>query len=161
MSDETERTLYAGRMALRDYALLLMLLGLLMLLLLLIPEPTRTVAVVSMLVVLGVVGVLVALVRSTEYTLTQRRAVSKTGIFTRKISEVELADVRNVQVKRNLLQRMVGVGDVGISTAGQGGIEVRFQGRLEWEQVAEIVRAQRRATTPAPRARAGDDGARG
>ncbi len=97
--------------------------------------------------VLGVGWVFIVIpmliVRTTEYVVTTDRAAEASGILSRKTSEIELADVRNVQVTQSLSDRMLGIGNVGISTAGQSGFEVVFKGVKSPNDVADIVRRAR------------------
>ena len=85
----------------------------------------------------------ILIVWCTEYIVTTDRASEASGILSRKTSEIELADVRNVQVTQNLSERMLGIGNVGISTAGQSGFEVVFKGVKSPNDVADIVRKAR------------------
>ncbi len=80
------------------------------------------------------------IVRTTEYVVTTDRASVASGIFSRHKSEIRLSDVRNVQVSQRLIERMLGVGTVGISTAGQSGFEVVFSGIARPDDVANLVR---------------------
>ena len=89
------------------------------------------------------IGIPFIVIRTTQYVVTEDRASEASGLFSRKTSEIELADVRNVQVTQSLGQRMSKVGDVGISTAGQSGFEVVFKGVENPNDVADIVRKAR------------------
>lgn len=78
------------------------------------------------------------------YTVTTERAVLSVGLLTRRTSEVELSDVRNVTIEQSLMGRLLDYGDLGISSAGGGGIELTFVDVRHPEEVKELVRAQRR-----------------
>lgn len=82
------------------------------------------------------------------YTVTNQRAVLSEGLVTKRTNEVELADIRNVTVEQGILGRIFGFGDLGISSAGGGGIEIVFQSVQGPERVKEILRTQRRAAAP-------------
>ena len=81
---------------------------------------------------------------ASEFSVSSERAVQRTGLISRSTSEVELSDVRNVQVSQGALQRLLGVGDVLISSAGQGGFEIRFVGIADPQGVADTVRQARK-----------------
>ena len=52
-------------------------------------------------------------------------------------------DIRNITLEQSFFQRMLGVGDIGISSAGSDGIEVRFGGVGKAPAVKERVRRVR------------------
>jgi uncharacterized membrane protein YdbT with pleckstrin-like domain len=81
---------------------------------------------------------------ASSFRLTSERVTSETGLLSRKRSEVDVSDVRNIQVKQGVIQRMMGVGNVGISSAGQSGVEVVLRGVLDPDGVAELVRRARK-----------------
>ena len=88
--------------------------------------------------------VLVAIKRScSEYKITSQRVVSKTGVLNSRRAEVEVGDIRNLNVTQNLWQRLCGIGTVEISSAGGGGIEVAFAGVADPEGVKERIRLLR------------------
>jgi len=64
----------------------------------------------------------------TTLILTDKRTILRTGIFSKYTTEVWHKDVRNVQVGQSFMDRIFGVGYVGISSAGQSGIEVQAWG---------------------------------
>ena len=59
---------------------------------------------------------------STEYGLTSKKVVSKTGIIGRNTEEMNLAKVENVEIKQGVLGRILGFGNVVV--AGTGGSKV-------------------------------------
>ena len=79
-----------------------------------------------------------------SWTITSDRIVQRKGILSRYTSEVELADIRNVQVLQSALWRLLGVGSVLISTAGQSGIEVSIRAIPEPQTIADLIRRARK-----------------
>ena len=80
---------------------------------------------------LGLIGLaavrfgLVALHRSsTEYAVTKKRVVLKTGFIERRIADFSTAQVESVQVRQTVLGRFLGFGDVRLN--GSGGKAVVF-----------------------------------
>lgn len=65
---------------------------------------------------------------NTTITVTSRRTILRRGILAKITSEVLHRDVRNVQVSQMLLQRFFNVGDVAISSSGQGDVEIAASG---------------------------------
>jgi len=103
-------------------------------------------------VVLCVVGVgLVILLvwwlscRTTTLTVTNERTTLRRGIMSKSLNEVWHRDVRNVQLYKSFFQRIFGVGSIGISSAGQSGIEVSVRGIRNPEGVKDIIDRYRRA----------------
>ena len=62
------------------------------------------------------------------YQVTSKRVSVRSGIIGRMTSEVEVLDIRNVEMRQSIVDRLLGIGNVGISSAGTGGIEVVFAG---------------------------------
>jgi uncharacterized membrane protein YdbT with pleckstrin-like domain len=111
------------------------------------------------LFVLGLVLAVRAIVKrlGTRYVLTEALVSHRFGLFAREISEIDLADVRNVQVRQSASDRLLGIGDVLVSSSGQSDCEVTLLGVIRPVGVAELVRhasAQRRsARVPSSRGR--------
>ncbi len=53
-----------------------------------------------------------------RYVLTDRRVLRQRGILTRTISDVPLDRVQDIGVVRTLAERLLGLGTIGVSTAG-------------------------------------------
>jgi uncharacterized membrane protein YdbT with pleckstrin-like domain len=77
--------------------------------------------------------------RNTRLTITRRKAILRKGILSKAMNEVRLVDVRNTLVTQSLLQRLLGVGGIGISTSGQGGIEIEVKGIPNPGRVRDII----------------------
>ncbi len=78
--------------------------------------------------------------RFTTLTVTSSRSTLRYGLFARETTEVRHRDVRNLQVNQNWIERLFGVGDLAISSAGQEGLEIVIRGIPNPEKVAAIVR---------------------
>lgn len=61
---------------------------------------------------------------ATTLTITDCRSIFRKGIISRDTSEVQHDDVRNIQIEQGFAQRLVGVGDVAISSSGQDDLEI-------------------------------------
>lgn len=83
----------------------------------------------------------------TRYRLTNRTVSAKRGIIGRRYSEVECLDIRNVTVEYGIIDRLLGIGRVGIATAGHAGIEVTFTGVNDPDEVASMVHRVRHQTS--------------
>ncbi len=82
--------------------------------------------------------------RATRLTVTDRKVMLRRGLLTKDVNEIRHDDVRNVRVVQNLLQRLLGVGNIGISTAGQSGVEIEVNGLPNPHRVREIINQNRR-----------------
>ena len=77
---------------------------------------------------------------TTTLTVTSERTRFSHGIISRHTSEVLHRDVKNLQIEQNILQRMLGVGDVAISSSGQDTLEIVAHAIPKPQAVAELVR---------------------
>ena len=100
------------------------------------------VAAGAALILLGVVPLLIWFVRSRVETLTisSARTTFRWGIVTRETTEIQHEDVRNLQVEQSAFGRLLGVGDLFLSSSGQDGLEIRAHGIPNPEKAANVVR---------------------
>lgn len=83
---------------------------------------------------------------SRKYTVTSERVISRYGLIARKVSEVELKNIQDIELTQGILQRLWGTGNLGFSSAGRAGVEVMFQGVADPEQLKEFVRSQAKSS---------------
>lgn len=76
----------------------------------------------------------------TTLTVTNRRTELRRGLISRNTSEVRHEDVRNLQVHQTTVERLLGVGDIAISSAGQDDLEIHVHGITNPEKIASIIR---------------------
>lgn len=79
-------------------------------------------------------------VKSTTLTITSERTILRKGILSRNTTEVRHEDVRNLQVNQTFIERMLGVGDLAISSAGQDELEIEVKGVRDPERIAASIR---------------------
>lgn len=98
---------------------------------------------------------------SSAIVISRERIASRRGILSKATSEIRICDVRNVQLRQTFFQRLLGLGDLGISSAAHCSQEVTIYGIRDPEAVAELVRQlQRGVLQPAiPRAVTDNTGA--
>lgn len=63
-----------------------------------------------------------------RYTIDGETIESRYGIVARKVQSIRIRDLRNINVRQSLMQRLLHVGDVEFSSAGGSGVEVVFFG---------------------------------
>lgn len=81
--------------------------------------------------------------RYTSWSLTSDRLIERRGLLASRRREMELADVRSIEVNRSLMQRIMGLGDVGIASAASADFMIRMLNIPDPERVAEILRQAR------------------
>ena len=72
-------------------------------------------------------------------TVTNKRIIQRTGLISKKTTEVLHRDVRNIQIDQSVFQRLFGVGSIGISSAGQSGIEIQFTGVRDPDGIKALI----------------------
>jgi len=72
------------------------------------------------------------------------RVVLERGVLSKSINEVFIADVRAIDIKQTFFQRIFGVGDIMIGTAGVEGYEQVARGVRDPRGVKELIISQRR-----------------
>jgi uncharacterized membrane protein YdbT with pleckstrin-like domain len=78
--------------------------------------------------------------RSMSLTLTTRRTIQRRGILSKYTTEVRHDDVRNLQIEQSFWQRLLGIGDLAISSAGQDELEIEVEGVPDPDSVARHIR---------------------
>lgn len=96
------------------------------------------------LVFVGVGGVLLLVwwlsVKFITLTVTNKRTIYRQGIVSRDINEIRHNDVRNLQVEQGAFERIMSIGDIGISSAGQEDIEIEAHDIPHPDKIADLVR---------------------
>ena len=105
-------------------------------LLLSLPLPAAGVGVAIGLLLLGAAWIGVIRYR---YEITNRRAMAREGLFSQTTSEIQLDDVRNVLVHKSLSDRILRLGTVALSTAGQSGMEILFRSVEDPHAVVALI----------------------
>ncbi len=95
---------------------------------------------ITMLAVAGTFGYWVLRSRFTTLTVTDDRTVYQVGLVSRKTSEVQHDDVRNIQLDQSFLQRILKVGGIGISSSGQDDLEVVATGLPQPARIIALIR---------------------
>ena len=107
-------------------------------------------SVTLLLVAIGVAQLIsIALRRHfISWSLTSERVIENKGILARHRREMELADVRSVDVEQRFMQRAMGLGDVIIASAASADYAIRLYDIPDPEGVAETLRRARLKRSP-------------
>ena len=104
--------------------------------------------VITAILCLVVVGLVMMLVwwlkcKGTTLTVTNKRTSLRRGILSKSITEVWHSDVRNVLLEQSFFQRIFGVGMIGVSSAGQSGMEISVSGIPDPDRVKQLIDERR------------------
>jgi uncharacterized membrane protein YdbT with pleckstrin-like domain len=93
----------------------------------------------------GVVMLVAAIIRtrSISWRLTSDRLIEQRGIIARARREMELGDIRSVEVTQRVMQRALRLGDVTIASAASTDFAIRMHDVANPAAAAETVRQAR------------------
>lgn len=77
----------------------------------------------------------------THFVLTDRRVISRSGIVSKRGTEIPLDRVNNIDFGQRIWERMIGAGDLSIESAGRDG-QSRFQNVRHPDMVQQEVYRQ-------------------
>jgi uncharacterized membrane protein YdbT with pleckstrin-like domain len=77
--------------------------------------------------------------KAATLTVSNKRSIQRTGLISKQTSEVLHRDVRNIEITQSVFQRLFGVGTIGIASAGQAGVEIRFAGVRDPDGVKAMI----------------------
>ncbi len=80
-----------------------------------------------------------------RYRLTDQRLFIERGVLTQTIDQTELIRVDDVRVRKTLLDRIFGLGDVEINSTDASDATILIAGIRDPDQLAEDVRSRMRA----------------
>lgn len=78
--------------------------------------------------------------RMQSLTMTSERMIYRYGIIHRGTSEMRYDDVRNLKINQNIAERLLGFGDMAISSAGQDEMEIVINDIPAPEKIADYIR---------------------
>jgi membrane protein YdbS with pleckstrin-like domain len=81
--------------------------------------------------------------RYTSWSLTSDRLIARRGLIASHRREMELADVRSIEVDRGMMQRLLGLGNVTVASAASADFVIRLLNIPDPERVAEMLRQAR------------------
>lgn len=78
----------------------------------------------------------------TKLTVTEDRVILRKGIISKRTSELRHRDIRAIEVKQSILERLFNVGRIGISSSGQSDLEIVIGGIVDPQSVAQELRSR-------------------
>jgi uncharacterized membrane protein YdbT with pleckstrin-like domain len=111
----------------------------------LIYEGPQTARVGLAVITIGIVtwAIIPLAQRTVSWRITSDRLIEQRGLLATTRREVELQDIRSIEVSRRLLQRLIGLGDVVIASAASADYMIRMSDVYDPDGIAETVRKAR------------------
>ncbi len=81
--------------------------------------------------------------RAKALIVTEKRTILRRGIFSKSLNDIKNDDVRNIQVSQTFFQRIMGVGNISISSAGQSTVEIYAKGMPNPDSVRQFINQSR------------------
>lgn len=75
--------------------------------------------------------------------VTEDKVLLEKGVLSKNNKDIFISDIRTIDVKQTLLQRMFGIGDVMIATAGTSGYEDVAFGVPDPKGIKDLISGQR------------------
>jgi uncharacterized membrane protein YdbT with pleckstrin-like domain len=93
----------------------------------------------------GIIAFFVTMIRArtVSWSVTSDRLIEKRGLVASRRREMELADIRSVEVDKRVFQRMFGLGDVTIASAASADYAIRLHEISDPDNAAETIRKAR------------------
>ncbi len=78
-------------------------------------------------------------IKNVEFVVSSKALYKKTGILSRKVQKVKFPNIQDTSYGQSFFGRYFGYGNVNISTAGSGGIELKFNAVEDPEKLQSII----------------------
>jgi len=97
-------------------------------------------------------------IENTDFVLTTKRVYKRQGILSERIDELSLDRIQNTEYEQSMIERWLGFGTVGISTAGSSGTQIEFTAIEDARDVQDRIRQLRARNTDEESGSESDDG---
>ena len=77
----------------------------------------------------------------TKYEITETRLIVEKGILTKRRDEIRLYRIRDIRTKRNLFERMIGIGDITVMSSDTSHPEFQLRNIKQSSSVADLLGA--------------------
>lgn len=75
----------------------------------------------------------------TKYEITETRIIVEKGILTKRRDETRLYRIRDIRTKRNLFERMIGIGDITVMSSDASHPEFQLRNIRQSSAVADVL----------------------
>ena len=99
--------------------------------------------ILSIIVPVIVIIVVEIKVRTTYFFVTNRRVCKLFDFISRNFVDTNYSDIKNVYYKQGILERILGIGRVYLSTAGTGGFEVKIGPISKYMDLYQLITSKR------------------
>ncbi len=79
--------------------------------------------------------------RSHRYRVSNQRILLESGVFSRRIDEVDMRTVEDIEFRQSFFQRLLGIGDIAILAADKQMGRFRLFGLEKPRELRELIRA--------------------
>jgi len=86
--------------------------------------------------------------KNTNYVVTDAGLYKKTGVLSRDVQKIGFDKVQNTSYSQSAVGSYFGYGNVDVSTAGSGGVEMRFRSVPDPASVQELVNRHVKTAEP-------------
>ena len=98
------------------------------------------ISLLALLSCIGFISYYFLLLKYTKYKITSQRIEKTEGILSRTTTNLELYRVKDLRLKRSLLQRMVKIGTIELSTSDQSDHRFHLNGITNYEHIYSTLR---------------------
>ncbi|HEX7096827.1 MAG TPA: PH domain-containing protein [Acidimicrobiales bacterium] len=103
-------------------------------------EPLQFLIGIAVLIALGYFAIRYGRWATTNFVVTSERVISRSGVVAKRGIEIPLERINTVFFNQSLFERLIGAGDLGIESAGEGGRQTFSDIRKPSIVQAEIYR---------------------
>ncbi|OIP31758.1 MAG: hypothetical protein COW04_01140 [Deltaproteobacteria bacterium CG12_big_fil_rev_8_21_14_0_65_43_10] len=75
-----------------------------------------------------------------KFTMTNDRVIMRVGLIAKNTNEIQLRHIRAMNVRQGIIERLLSIGTIEMSSAAGGGVEVMFKRIRDPHRVKERVR---------------------
>ncbi|HVV50596.1 MAG TPA: PH domain-containing protein [Polyangia bacterium] len=84
----------------------------------------------------------VAVLRSNRYRVSNQRIVLETGALSKRIDEIDMRTVEDIEFQQRFLERLLGIGDIAVIAADKRMARFRLRGVEDPRALRELIRGK-------------------
>lgn len=106
-------------------------------------QTAMTLAVVGLVVLrLAKLAWRIAVLRSHRYRVSNQRILLESGVLSKRIDEVDMRTIEDIEFRQGVTERLLGIGEIGIIAADKRMARFRLLGVENPREVRELIRAK-------------------